>query len=123
MRPGNGNTPLTPFAAGPSWRGKCDGKAGGAMRRIILIGVGVVALALLIMFGGGSAVWWAAGLGKDLSINGTAAAVAPADPNATEGWPAYGGDAGGSRYSAANEITRENVKDLKVAWQFRTKAF
>lgn len=36
------------------------------------------------------------------------------------GWPAYGGDQGGSRYSAANEITLENVKKLAVAWTYST---
>ena len=36
------------------------------------------------------------------------------------GWPAWGGDAGGSRYSPLDEITRANVGDLAVAWRFRT---
>ena len=31
-------------------------------------------------------------------------------------WPHYGRDAGGSRYSPLAQITRENVKHLKVAW-------
>jgi quinoprotein glucose dehydrogenase len=35
-------------------------------------------------------------------------------------WPAYGGDALGSRYSPLAEITRENVGDLRQAWTFRT---
>jgi quinoprotein glucose dehydrogenase len=42
------------------------------------------------------------------------------DPNATAGWPAYGGDAGGSRYSPLAEIHRANVADLEVAWTYRT---
>ena len=36
------------------------------------------------------------------------------------GWPAYGGDAGGTRYSPLDQITPANVRDLRVAWIFRT---
>lgn len=36
------------------------------------------------------------------------------------GWPAYGGDAGGTRYSPLTEISPANVADLRVAWIFRT---
>ena len=39
------------------------------------------------------------------------------------GWPSYGGDAGGTRYSAAAQIDRNNVAQLKVAWTARTGAF
>ncbi len=35
-------------------------------------------------------------------------------------WPAYGRDAGGSRYSPLTQINRDNVKNLKVAWTYRT---
>jgi quinoprotein glucose dehydrogenase len=35
-------------------------------------------------------------------------------------WPAYGHDPGGSRYSPLTAINRDNVKDLKVAWMYRT---
>ena len=35
-------------------------------------------------------------------------------------WQAYGNDAGSSRYSVLNEITKENVRSLKVAWMYRT---
>src|SRR5262249_44338586 len=35
-------------------------------------------------------------------------------------WPAYGHDAGGSRYSPLTQITRQNVQQLQVAWTFRT---
>ncbi|MGH8693437.1 MAG: pyrroloquinoline quinone-dependent dehydrogenase [Burkholderiales bacterium] len=33
-------------------------------------------------------------------------------------WPFVGGDAGGMRYSALDQINRKNVKDLQVAWTF-----
>ncbi len=39
-----------------------------------------------------------------------------ADP----GWPAYGGDQGGQRYSPAAQITPGNVMQMKKAWTFST---
>src|SRR5882724_1895528 len=48
-----------------------------------------------------------------------AALVAPtlaADP----GWPTYGGDQGGQRFSPARQITPANVAKLTVAWTFST---
>jgi quinoprotein glucose dehydrogenase len=44
--------------------------------------------------------------------------VAAAAPDA--GWSAYGGDEGGTRYSPLTEITPSNVRQLRVAWTFRT---
>jgi len=38
------------------------------------------------------------------------------------GWPNYGNDPGGTRYSAAKQIDRSNVAQLKVAWTYRTGA-
>jgi quinoprotein glucose dehydrogenase len=38
------------------------------------------------------------------------------------GWPTYGHDPGGSRYSPATQINRDNVGQLKVAWTYRTGA-
>lgn len=38
----------------------------------------------------------------------------------SEEWPYYGADAGGSRYSALDQITPENVDTLEVAWTYRT---
>src|SRR5579871_715111 len=37
-------------------------------------------------------------------------------------WPAYGRDAGGTRYSPLKQITRENVGQLKTAWVYHTGA-
>ena len=47
------------------------------------------------------------------------------NPGATSGlpasdWPAYGRDPGGSRFSPLKQINRANVKNLKVAWVYRT---
>ena len=36
------------------------------------------------------------------------------------GWPTYGGDPGGTRYSALEEITPGNVEELEVAWTYHT---
>jgi quinoprotein glucose dehydrogenase len=44
--------------------------------------------------------------------------IATAAPEAD--WPAYGGDAGGTRYSPLTQITPANVSELHVAWTFRT---
>jgi quinoprotein glucose dehydrogenase len=41
---------------------------------------------------------------------------------ADTGWASYGHDAGGTRYSAAAQINRDNVGQLKVAWTYRTGA-
>jgi quinoprotein glucose dehydrogenase len=35
-------------------------------------------------------------------------------------WPAYGHDAGGTRYSPAAQIDRSNVSRLEIAWIYRT---
>ena len=36
------------------------------------------------------------------------------------GWAHYGGDAGGSRYAIADQIDRNNVGALQVAWEFHS---
>jgi quinoprotein glucose dehydrogenase len=36
------------------------------------------------------------------------------------GWPVWGGDAGGTRFSPLRDITRDNVERLQVAWQYHT---
>jgi quinoprotein glucose dehydrogenase len=38
------------------------------------------------------------------------------------GWPNYGNDPGGTRYSPARQIDRGNVAQLRVAWTYRTGA-
>lgn len=41
---------------------------------------------------------------------------------ADAGWPAYGADAAGTRYSTAEQVTRANVSSLRVAWTYHTHA-
>jgi quinoprotein glucose dehydrogenase len=48
--------------------------------------------------------------------------VAHAQSAPDAGWPNYGNDAGGARYSSASQINRENVAQLKLAWTCRTGA-
>jgi quinoprotein glucose dehydrogenase len=48
----------------------------------------------------------------------TQTAIAQSDA----GWPNYGNDPGGSRYSTARQIDRTNVAQLKPAWTYRTGA-
>ena len=37
-----------------------------------------------------------------------------------DGWPSYGHDPGGARYSPLTQVTAANVERLKVAWTFHT---
>jgi quinoprotein glucose dehydrogenase len=39
-----------------------------------------------------------------------------------QGWPNYGNDPGGTRYSPAHQIDRTNVTQLQVAWTYQTGA-
>ena len=54
-----------------------------------------------------------------LLINAT---VLVAGDSESREWPAYGRDPGGARYSPLKQINRDNVKNLKVAWSYRTGA-
>ena len=49
-------------------------------------------------------------------------ALCDAQTQAGAGWPNYGNDPGGSRYSTLAQIDRSNVAKLQVAWTFRTGA-
>jgi quinoprotein glucose dehydrogenase len=77
---------------------------------------------LLVTVLGGSAIWQLGGV-HALDINGRAPVVEGAEARTGDGWPAYGGDAGGARYSRAAEITPANVAELTQAWEFHTGAF
>ena len=43
-------------------------------------------------------------------------------PAPDSGWPTYGDDPGGTRYSPAKQIDRDTVTHLEIAWTFRTGA-
>src|SRR3982751_3855227 len=38
----------------------------------------------------------------------------------TADWTTFGGDNGSTRYSPLDQITKENVRNLQVAWTFKT---
>lgn len=88
------------------------------LRIILLLLGGIVA----ISFMGGTAMWRALGFGDDLSITGSAPIVRIAPAGLGDGWSRYGGDDGGNRYSAAADITPENVGTLEIAWTHQSGA-
>ena len=53
----------------------------------------------------------------------TLAAVATPQTTRQGEWPTYGNDAGGTRFSAASQVTPANVKSLRLAWVARTGDF
>ena len=53
-----------------------------------------------------------------------AAASGLAQTGTTNGeWRAYGGDAGSTRYAPLDQIARDNVGDLEIAWRWKTDNF
>ena len=86
----------------------------------IRITIGAIAVLAGALFLGGSAIWVALGLYEDLSIDGRATPAFAPPAGLGEGWPAYGGDQGGARYSAAQQITPSNANQLQEAWRYRT---
>jgi quinoprotein glucose dehydrogenase len=50
------------------------------------------------------------------------AATAAQEPPVGEGWPTYGGDTGGSRYSSSTQINVTNIWQLHPVWEFHTHA-
>ncbi|EJU09248.1 pyrroloquinoline-quinone-dependent quinate dehydrogenase [Sphingomonas sp. LH128] len=112
--------------------------------RLLALGVGmtVVALSLPLMRKAqGMVPAWRAALGTALVVGiasaagfaamfsphptvpfaGVEAALTPVDAASEQkNWAAYGNTAGGSRFVALDQITRDNVKNLQVAWTYRT---
>ncbi len=75
-------------------------------------------LAILLVFGG-SAYRYLGGA-HSLDIAGRAVAHGGNSELPGTGWDHYGNDAGGHRFSSADQITSHNVDQLEVAWQFST---
>jgi quinoprotein glucose dehydrogenase len=59
-------------------------------------------------------------LGFTALLAGCSGSYTPPPPTPDASWAYYGGDAGGTRFSPAAQITPANVKYLKVAWTFRS---
>jgi quinoprotein glucose dehydrogenase len=55
-----------------------------------------------------------------LLISGSAQLVAAVPAADAAGWSYYGGDSGGTRFSPARQINRENVGNLEIAWRYST---
>jgi quinate dehydrogenase (quinone) len=56
-----------------------------------------------------------------VAFSGTPSPLVPVDPaKEQKNWEAYGNTAGGSRFAALDQITRDNVKNLTVAWTYHT---
>jgi quinoprotein glucose dehydrogenase len=70
--------------------------------------------------GGSSASAPSTGRAAAPSAIGGAGPTAPLATAASAGWSSYGGEPGGSRYSALAQITPQNVRELRIAWTFHT---
>nr|WP_279330554.1 membrane-bound PQQ-dependent dehydrogenase, glucose/quinate/shikimate family [Sphingomonas oleivorans] len=88
---------------------------GGRYRAMSFAVAGIFALALAA---GGSAMFKQHGV--------TEAKVQPQNDrvlvqnDGSRNWQFYGNEPDGTRYAPFDQINKDNVKDLKVAWQFRT---
>ena len=88
------------------------------MRNVfLLISFSLLFLLGVVLFGGSA--WKYIGGADGLNIDG-AAVTYTKQIRTGEGWNSYGGDTGGSRFSQAGAITPDNVRELKVAWKYRT---
>lgn len=59
------------------------------------------------------------GCSRDARVPATSSAVS-ATPASPDDWPVTGGEPGNTHFSALDQITRANVKQLKLAWMFHT---
>jgi len=66
------------------------------------------------------AMWRKDWLGKSLLLAAKVTALAVSCNALADEWSSYGGDPGGTRYSALTQINRDNVSRLQVAWVFHT---
>jgi quinoprotein glucose dehydrogenase len=63
-------------------------------------------------------------LGTAIAMSATLAGQTGASaPKSETEWRFFGGDAGATRYSPANQITAANAKDLRVAWRWSARNF
>lgn len=74
---------------------------------------GILAVALVAVFG--------ATLLPHPTVTGPGPALTPVDSaHAQKNWEHYGNTVGGSRFAALDQINRNNVGQLEVAWTYRT---
>ena len=80
------------------------------MRRTLLPFSLIVVVAL--------AVWTLAGRAADMNqASGEARRPGRAVASAEADWAAYGGDKGGMKYSPLDQINKDTVKNLRIAWR------
>ena len=59
-----------------------------------------------------------------LAVLIAASALVSGQAGATNGeWPHWGADLGSSKYSSLDQINRDNVKNLRVAWRWKSENF
>ncbi|MCC2976530.1 membrane-bound PQQ-dependent dehydrogenase, glucose/quinate/shikimate family [Sphingomonas sp. PL-96] len=92
---------LIPALAVPARTRISTGLWRGFQAATAIAAIGLVALILVASFG---------------PERGAQSQVVAAGPQGASDWGFYGNDAGGSRYSAAAQITPGNVRELEVAW-------
>ncbi|WP_242913064.1 membrane-bound PQQ-dependent dehydrogenase, glucose/quinate/shikimate family [Brevundimonas pishanensis] len=86
-----------------------------------LVRMGLAGWVLVLLVGGGVVVANnRAGVMNPVPSAGQSLVGDPAMAKVGSDWPAWGGSDSAQRYSPLSQITRENVKDLKRAWTFRT---
>ena len=57
---------------------------------------------------------------RSLAILALASCTTPTYTTTADDWPVYGGDQGGTKFSALAEVDRSNVHRLEVAWTWRS---
>jgi quinoprotein glucose dehydrogenase len=63
-------------------------------------------------------------LGSAMGLSATLAGQGGASASSSDTeWRFFGGDAGATRYSPANQIHADNVRDLRVAWRWSARNF
>lgn len=89
--------------------------------RLILLLALILAGAVVASVLGGSMIWVLGGA-TGLDVRGVAMRTdRPAERVPVGfGWTHYGGDAGGHRYSRADQITTDNIDRLAPVWEYRT---
>ena len=96
----------------------------GNKRTMVRVAAAIALLAAtvaLAAFLGGSMLWVLLGFNSS-EIDGLSLITdRPAETMTLgDGWSHYGGDAGGHRYSRADQINRDNLSGLAEAWRFST---
>ncbi|MCA0964942.1 membrane-bound PQQ-dependent dehydrogenase, glucose/quinate/shikimate family [Salipiger bermudensis] len=84
--------------------------------RLPQLGAVIIALALVLTVIEAYQTQWIVRPSGDRDIVAGAGVSSPADEN----WAVWGGNAEGSRFSALDQLTPENVDGLEVAWTYRT---